>query len=232
MPATAHVRFGANGTALVQVGTQDIGTGTYTVMSQIAAETLGLPVERVRVRTGRQRRSRKRRSRAVRRRWRASAPRCWRRARRCGTSCSILPRGEHAGLGRTRMMPRCDCRTARSSGPDGRASDRGVAGAQRMEFIEADAAPSRVTSKAAILDALIRRAVRRGAFRSGYRRVAGQPFRRCVRRRARDEREDRAQPADRRHRLRPRHGAARGDPGGWRDGAHRQCQHRRSTWCR
>ena len=52
MPAMAHVRFDANGTALVQVGTQDIGTGTYTVMSQIAAETLGLPVERVRFELG------------------------------------------------------------------------------------------------------------------------------------------------------------------------------------
>jgi xanthine dehydrogenase YagR molybdenum-binding subunit len=47
MPASAQVRINANGTALVQVGTQDIGTGTYTVMSQIAADSLGLPVERV-----------------------------------------------------------------------------------------------------------------------------------------------------------------------------------------
>ena len=52
MPAMAHVRLGANGTALVQVGTQDIGTGTYTVMSQIAADTLGLPAERVRFELG------------------------------------------------------------------------------------------------------------------------------------------------------------------------------------
>jgi xanthine dehydrogenase YagR molybdenum-binding subunit len=43
MPASARVRVGANGTALVQVGTQDLGTGTYTVMSQIAADTLGMP---------------------------------------------------------------------------------------------------------------------------------------------------------------------------------------------
>jgi xanthine dehydrogenase YagR molybdenum-binding subunit len=47
MPASAKVRINANGTALVQVGTQDIGTGTYTVMSQVAADALGLPVERV-----------------------------------------------------------------------------------------------------------------------------------------------------------------------------------------
>ena len=41
--------------ALVQCGTQDIGTGTYTVMAQVAADALGLPVERVRVRARRHR---------------------------------------------------------------------------------------------------------------------------------------------------------------------------------
>jgi xanthine dehydrogenase YagR molybdenum-binding subunit len=52
VPASARVRVGANGTALVQVGTQDIGTGTYTVMSQIAADTLGMPVERIQFELG------------------------------------------------------------------------------------------------------------------------------------------------------------------------------------
>jgi xanthine dehydrogenase YagR molybdenum-binding subunit len=52
LPASARVRFGANGTALVQVGTQDLGTGTYTVMSQIAADTLGISVDRVRFELG------------------------------------------------------------------------------------------------------------------------------------------------------------------------------------
>ena len=52
MPASAHVRVGANGTALVQVGTQDLGTGTYTVMSQIAADELGMPVERIQFELG------------------------------------------------------------------------------------------------------------------------------------------------------------------------------------
>jgi xanthine dehydrogenase YagR molybdenum-binding subunit len=46
-PASALVRVGADGTALVQVGSQDLGTGTYTVMSQIAADTLGMDVQRV-----------------------------------------------------------------------------------------------------------------------------------------------------------------------------------------
>ena len=51
-PASARVRILADGTALVQAGTQDIGTGTYTIMAQVAAETLGLPIERVRAELG------------------------------------------------------------------------------------------------------------------------------------------------------------------------------------
>ena len=52
MPAAVHVRVAANGSALVQVGTQDLGTGTYTVMSQIAADQLGIPVERIQFELG------------------------------------------------------------------------------------------------------------------------------------------------------------------------------------
>jgi xanthine dehydrogenase YagR molybdenum-binding subunit len=51
-PASAVARIRADGTALVQSGTQDLGTGTYTVMSQIAADALGLPFEKVRFELG------------------------------------------------------------------------------------------------------------------------------------------------------------------------------------
>jgi xanthine dehydrogenase YagR molybdenum-binding subunit len=47
-PASARVRILANGTAVVECSTSDIGPGTYTVMTQIAADALGLPVDRVR----------------------------------------------------------------------------------------------------------------------------------------------------------------------------------------
>jgi len=50
--AHARVRLGADGTVLVQAGSQDIGTGTYTVMSQVAADGLGVDVSRVRVELG------------------------------------------------------------------------------------------------------------------------------------------------------------------------------------
>jgi xanthine dehydrogenase YagR molybdenum-binding subunit len=51
-PAQVRVRVAADGTVLVQSGTQDLGTGTYTVMSQVAADTLGVPVGRVRFQLG------------------------------------------------------------------------------------------------------------------------------------------------------------------------------------
>jgi xanthine dehydrogenase YagR molybdenum-binding subunit len=51
-PASALARLRADGTAYVLAGTQDIGTGTYTVMTQVAADALGLPPERVRFELG------------------------------------------------------------------------------------------------------------------------------------------------------------------------------------
>jgi xanthine dehydrogenase YagR molybdenum-binding subunit len=44
--------FMADGTALFRSATQDLGTGTYTVMTQIAAHALGLKVEQVRFELG------------------------------------------------------------------------------------------------------------------------------------------------------------------------------------
>jgi len=51
-PASASVQLLADGTAIVQSGSQDIGTGTYTIMTQIAADKLSLPVEKVSFRLG------------------------------------------------------------------------------------------------------------------------------------------------------------------------------------
>jgi len=50
--ASAVARMLADGTLVIESGTQDLGTGTYTVMTQIAADALGLPTERVRFRLG------------------------------------------------------------------------------------------------------------------------------------------------------------------------------------
>ncbi len=45
--ASALARMNPDGTVLVQSGAVDIGGGTYTVMAQVAAETLGVPYETV-----------------------------------------------------------------------------------------------------------------------------------------------------------------------------------------
>ncbi|HEY3790344.1 MAG TPA: xanthine dehydrogenase family protein molybdopterin-binding subunit [Bradyrhizobium sp.] len=48
----ANVRLNADGNAIVRMAMTDIGTGTYTILAQIAAEMLGLPVERIQVELG------------------------------------------------------------------------------------------------------------------------------------------------------------------------------------
>jgi xanthine dehydrogenase YagR molybdenum-binding subunit len=51
-PAHALVRMGHDGVVTVVTGAQDIGTGVTTAFAQVAAEELGLPLERVRVEVG------------------------------------------------------------------------------------------------------------------------------------------------------------------------------------
>jgi CO/xanthine dehydrogenase Mo-binding subunit len=51
-PSYAWVRLGSDGRATVITAMQDIGTGTRTAMAQIAAEELGLPLDRVEVSLG------------------------------------------------------------------------------------------------------------------------------------------------------------------------------------
>jgi xanthine dehydrogenase YagR molybdenum-binding subunit len=51
-PAQATVLVQADGTLSVVAGTQDLGTGTKTVLAQVAAEEFGVPLDRVRVTIG------------------------------------------------------------------------------------------------------------------------------------------------------------------------------------
>ncbi|MEK7863915.1 MAG: xanthine dehydrogenase family protein molybdopterin-binding subunit, partial [Chloroflexota bacterium] len=51
-PAYATVHFETDGTAVLRVGVQDIGTGTRTAVAQICADELGLTLEQVVVRLG------------------------------------------------------------------------------------------------------------------------------------------------------------------------------------
>jgi xanthine dehydrogenase YagR molybdenum-binding subunit len=53
LPTSARVRLHLDGSAAVEVAASDMGPGTYTSMTQVAAETLGLPMEQIRVSIGR-----------------------------------------------------------------------------------------------------------------------------------------------------------------------------------
>lgn len=50
--ASANVQLRDDGTARVECATQDIGTGTYTILAQLAAQRTGVPIEKVEVALG------------------------------------------------------------------------------------------------------------------------------------------------------------------------------------
>ena len=52
MKTTARITLTSNGHAEVACATSDIGTGTYTIMTQVAADMLGLPVENISIKLG------------------------------------------------------------------------------------------------------------------------------------------------------------------------------------
>jgi xanthine dehydrogenase YagR molybdenum-binding subunit len=52
METTVRIVLTANGHAEVATATSDIGTGTYTIMAQVTADMLGLPLESISVRLG------------------------------------------------------------------------------------------------------------------------------------------------------------------------------------
>ena len=52
VPTSAHARLLADGQLEVATATADIGPGTYTMMTQIAADTTGLPIEKIMAKLG------------------------------------------------------------------------------------------------------------------------------------------------------------------------------------
>ncbi|HZC98132.1 MAG TPA: molybdopterin cofactor-binding domain-containing protein, partial [Bradyrhizobium sp.] len=52
MPAAVRIVLTANGHAEVATAASDIGTGTYTIMAQVAADMLGLPLDNISVKLG------------------------------------------------------------------------------------------------------------------------------------------------------------------------------------
>jgi xanthine dehydrogenase YagR molybdenum-binding subunit len=51
-PAEANMQLRDDGTVRIACGTQDIGTGTYTVLAQLASEKIGVPLDKVEVELG------------------------------------------------------------------------------------------------------------------------------------------------------------------------------------
>src|SRR5262249_5140252 len=52
VPIAVRIALTANGHAEVSCATSDIGTGTYTIMAQVAADMLGLPLDNVAIKIG------------------------------------------------------------------------------------------------------------------------------------------------------------------------------------
>ncbi len=51
-PSKANIRLAPDGTVTVKTSMTDIGTGTYTILTQITADMLGVPPEKIRVELG------------------------------------------------------------------------------------------------------------------------------------------------------------------------------------
>jgi len=52
VPIAVRIALSANGHADVSCATSDIGTGTYTIMAQVAADMLGLPLDNISIKIG------------------------------------------------------------------------------------------------------------------------------------------------------------------------------------
>ena len=52
VPVAARIVLTVNGHAEVSCAASDIGTGTYTILAQVAADTLGLPIENISIKLG------------------------------------------------------------------------------------------------------------------------------------------------------------------------------------
>src|SRR5256886_15462650 len=52
VPIGVRIVLTANGHAEVSCATSDIGTGTYTIMTQVAADMLGLPLDAITIKLG------------------------------------------------------------------------------------------------------------------------------------------------------------------------------------
>ena len=198
-PARAKARLMPDGTAHVTSAASDMGPGTWTSMTQVAADALGLPLDRVRFELGD-----------------TALP----RAPVHGGSMTMASVGSavQAACQEARAKPwpapAAQHRPRRGAGPHRRA-DRGggVVAARRRDQ--------------ALLHARVRGGVRGGGGRPRARRDARAPHRRRLRGGAHRQPQDRPEPVHRGHGRRHRHGVAGAHGRGRAQRPGHERQHRR-----
>ena len=187
MKSAARVRLDSNGVVTVETDMTDIGTGSYTIIAQTAAEMMGLPLDKVVVRLG-----------------------------DSAFPVSAGSGGQWGGeqldrrrLCRLREAARGRCAEARLQFGRGRVQRR--RGARRQPSHPAGARPRPTASSSArtrieyrrprqeVPAVDLRRAFRRGRRRCRHRRDPRAPHAGGLRRRPHPQSQDRAQPGDRRH---------------------------------
>ena len=199
--SAARVRLDASGMVTVETDMTDIGTGSYTIIAQTAAEMMGVPLDKVVVRLG------------------DSAFPVSSRLRRAVGRATTPPSGVYAAC--MKLREAVAQKLGHQPRPTPSFADGMVrAGGTSMPLAEAAGAERprgrgrhRVRRPRQEVPAIdLRRAFRRGRRRRGHRRDPRAPHAGRVRGRPHPQPEDGAQPGDRRH----DHGRRRGADGGAR----------------
>ena len=167
----ARITLTRDGHATVDIAAHEMGMGTATVQTQVAAERLGLPLEASGLQLWRFHSARRRAGRRLAADGRRSAPRSSRRTASWWRSCSSSPATTRRSRGSspTRSEPRRRPVQARRARPARRATPRSWhARSARRSAVEARPPPPLETH--ALVDALPRRDVLRGPRQRGHRR--------------------------------------------------------------
>jgi xanthine dehydrogenase YagR molybdenum-binding subunit len=204
MPSTAEVRLRADGTAVIASGFQDIGTGTLTVMPQIAAGVLGLPLDKVSVQMGDTRLP--------------EAGPTYGSSSTMGVGAAVLRAAEEvrAKLARLANLPPAevemtDGRIYRKGGGDARGVVEVLREAGTDEIVGSGKFDPKDSGEGFAMRSFGAR-VRRGRGRSGAWALAAAPCRRQLQRRPDRQPADREGADDRRHHLGLGHGSDGTEP--------------------
>jgi xanthine dehydrogenase YagR molybdenum-binding subunit len=195
LPAKASASLGRNGILTIRTSMTDVGTGSYTILGQIAADLLGLPIDKVRVELGDTDFP--------------AAP---------GSGGSFGANSAGSAVYDACMNLRAALLQKAGLNPDNAVFADGAVSADGQtvrpdglvgDGLSADGATTPGNSK--LYSAILWGSFRRGEGQRGDRRDPAALHARRVHRRAHLERQDRAEPGDRRHDFRGRRRADGGD---------------------